>query len=107
VRAELFAHKNITVSTVNPGYVNTSVSVNALRANGQKNNQNDALHEEGYSPQYVSWAIINAIIEKKNEVLVAVLFHKMGIWVRFFWPELFFWSMYLRAKRILQNNFQD
>jgi dehydrogenase/reductase SDR family protein 7B len=107
VRAELFAHKNIHVSTVNPGYVNTNVSVNALTSDGHKNNQNDALHEEGFSTQYVSWQIINAILNKSNEVLVDIPLHRVGIWLRFFFPSLFFWMMSVRAERILQNNFQD
>jgi short-subunit dehydrogenase len=107
VRAELFAHKNITVSNVNPGYVNTNVSINALTSDGHKNNQNDALHEEGFSTQYVSWEIINAILNKDMEVLVAIFPHRVGIWIRFFFSDIFFWSMSNRAKRILQNNFQD
>lgn len=82
LRAELFDHKNINVVALNPGYINTNVSVNALTSDGNKNNMNDADHKNGFSSQHVAWEIINAILDKRKEVLVATIVHRVGIWIR-------------------------
>ena len=47
VRGELYAHNNIQVLNVQPGYINTNVSINALTSDNQKNNVNDDDHRNG------------------------------------------------------------
>lgn len=47
VRGELYAHDNIQVLNVQPGYINTNVSINALTSDNQKNNMNDDDHRNG------------------------------------------------------------
>ena len=47
VRGELYAHDNIQMLNVQPGYINTNVSINALTSDNQKNNMNDDDHRNG------------------------------------------------------------
>lgn len=75
---------------VQPGYINTNVSVNALGGDGSKNNMNDDDHRNGFSSNYVAQEMINAIVNKEKEVLVAILLHRIAIWLRFFFPNIFF-----------------
>lgn len=90
LRAELFKHKNISVINAQPGYIDTNVSINALTGGGLKNNQNDDDHRNGFSSYYVAQVIIDSILNKESEVLIAILLHRAGIWLRFFCPNLFF-----------------
>ncbi len=82
------------------------MSVNALTGDGQKNNQNDDDHRNGFSPNYVAQIMIDSIINKKNEVLIAILLHRLAIWLRFFMPNVFFQAMFMRAKSTFNKKFQ-
>lgn len=82
------------------------MSVNALTGDGQKNNQNDDDHRNGFSPNYVAQIMIDSIINKKNEVLIAILLHRLAIWLRFFMPNVFFQAMFMRAKSTFKKKFQ-
>jgi dehydrogenase/reductase SDR family protein 7B len=106
LRGELYLHKNIDIINCQPGYINTNVSINALTSDGQTNSQNDDDHKKGYEPSYVSHRIMRAIINHEKEVLIAVLFHRMGIWLRFFAPSIYFWVMYLRGKSTFEKKYQ-
>lgn len=99
-------HKNIDVINVQPGYINTNVSLNALTNDGQKNNTNDDDHRKGYPPNYVAQRLLKAIVKQEKEVLVSVFMHRVGIWLRFFSPTLYFWAMNLRAKQSFDRKFQ-
>jgi dehydrogenase/reductase SDR family protein 7B len=94
------------VVNVQPGYINTNVSINALTSDGNKNSQNDDDHRNGFEPNYVARRMIYAILRGDKEVLVAVLLHRLAIWLRFFTPNLFFWAMKLRAKKTYDKKFQ-
>ena len=100
-------HKNIDVINVQPGYINTNVSINALTQDGQKNNTNDDDHRNGFDPNYVAQVVIRSILNRDKEVLVAILYHKFAIWLRFFFPNIFAWFLYRRAKKLHSRNFND
>jgi dehydrogenase/reductase SDR family member 7B len=107
LRAELHSHRNISVINAQPGYINTNISLNALTSTASQNQQNDDEHRNGFDPNYVSRIVIRAIIEKKSEVMIMVLLHRIAIWLRFFSPNLFFAIAQKRGKRMSANNFQD
>lgn len=107
LRGELFDHQNINVINVQPGYINTNVSLNALRSDGVKNNTNDDDHRLGFSPNYVAQVMIRSILSKEKEVIVAFLLHRMAIWLRFFFPNLAAFVLLKRAKRMYGKNFND
>lgn len=107
LRGELFNHKNIDIINIQPGYINTNVSLNALRSDGSKNNTNDDEHRLGFSPNYVAQVMINSILNRDQEVLVAIFIHRIAIWLRFFFPNLAAWILQKRAQRIQAKNFND
>ena len=98
LRSELFEYKNINVLSTYPGYINTDVSINALRDDGSKNSVNDEDHTDGYSPNYVAQVIINGIYDRKKELFISVLLHRVAVWLRFFSPTLFHYLMLKRAQ---------
>ena len=59
-----------------------------------------------YEPNYVAQRMITSILNKDKEVLVAILLHKVAIWIRFFFPNLFFWFMSKRAKKTFDKKYQ-
>jgi len=82
------------------------VSINALTSAGIANAQNDDDHRKGFDPNYVGQVVIDSILTKKKEVMITVLLHRLAIWLRFMFPNLFSWAMYIRAKGTLAKNFQ-
>lgn len=106
LRAELYAHRNIDVINVQPGYINTNVSINALTSDGNVNSQNDDDHRNGFDPNDVARRMINSILNRDREVLVAILLHRVAIWLRFFFPNVFASFMYKRAKSTYDKKFQ-
>lgn len=100
-------HKNIDVINIQPGYINTNVSINALTSDGAKNNTNDDDHRQGYDPNYVAQVVIRSILNRDKEVLVAILKHRFAIWLRFFCPNLLAKFLDKMAEKRLKKNFQD
>ena len=106
LRAELFQHRNIEVINAQPGYIDTNVSINALTNDGQKNNSNDDDHRKGFAPNYVAQRILRSIVRKDREELITVLLHRVAIWLRFFFPNIYFWAMFIRARQSHDRKFQ-
>ncbi len=79
---------------------------NALTSGRLKNNMNNDDHLDCFSTTYIAHKIIRAIVDKKNETLIAVPLHRLAIWLRFFWPDLFFYFMYRRGEKTFQREFQ-
>lgn len=107
LRSELFAHKNIDVINCQPGYINTNISNNAMTGSGGTNNTNDDLHRNGFDPNYVGQVVIDSILDRKKEVLIAILLHKIAIFARFFLPNIFAKIMQKRANGMFDRNFQE
>ena len=107
LRGELFNHKNIDIINIQPGYINTNVSLNALRSDGSKNNTNDDEHRLGFCPNFVAKVMIESILKRDQEVLVAIFLHRVAIWLRFFFPNLAAWILRKRAQKIHDKNFND
>lgn len=107
LRAELYLHKNIDIINCQPGYIDTNVSINALTSDGQSNGSNDDNHRKGFSPNYVGQVVIDSILGRKREVMIAIFLHRFAIWARFLCPNLFARVMAIRAKKTFANKFQD
>lgn len=107
LRAELFSHRNIDVINCQPGYINTNISINALKGSGDSNNVNDDLHRNGFCPNFVGQVVIDSILNRRKEVLISVFFHRFAIWARFFFPNVFAKVMYSRAKKMFKQDFND
>ncbi|EFN72306.1 Dehydrogenase/reductase SDR family protein 7-like [Camponotus floridanus] len=96
-RAELF-DKNIKITVISPGYIKTSLSLNALTENGQVYGLMDKTTENGYQPEFVAECILKSVLKQEKEVTIAPFSPKVAIVLRTLFPSLFFWIMQKRAK---------
>ncbi|CAM9416347.1 unnamed protein product [Pylaiella littoralis] len=102
-RAE-HAHRGIGVLNVFPGYVRTSLSVNALTADGTKHAQMDATTAKGRDPREasnhffkVADEIWQSVAERKDEVVIADLKTNVAVLLRALAPRTLFGIMAKRA----------
>jgi short-subunit dehydrogenase len=96
LRAELWKDsKEIYVTIICPGWINTNLSLVALKGDGSPQNAKDDTHEKGLSPDYVAKKIVNAILNKKSEIYVGGLKETTAGYVKRFFPGLF--------ERIIRN----
>ncbi|GAB1868246.1 Dehydrogenase/reductase SDR family protein 7-like [Camponotus japonicus] len=96
-RAELW-DKNIKITVISPGYIKTSLSLNALTENGQVYGLMDKTTENGYQPEFVAECILKSVLKQEKEVTIAPFSPKATIVLRTLFPSLFFWIMQKRAK---------
>jgi dehydrogenase/reductase SDR family protein 7B len=98
LRAELYKHENIDIINCQPGYINTNIAINALTSEGIAQNTNDDDHRKGFDPNDVAQIVIDSILNRDKEVLIAIFLHRIAIWARFFIPNIFSAIMSKRAK---------
>ncbi|XP_047348269.1 dehydrogenase/reductase SDR family protein 7-like [Vespa velutina] len=101
-RAELAEH-NIKVTVISPGYIKTALSLNALTGTGETYGVMDQTTEQGYSPKYVAKKVLQAVLKKEKDVIIATIIPKCGILLRFLCPSLYFWLMEKRAKKFTKE----
>ncbi|XP_018302950.1 dehydrogenase/reductase SDR family protein 7-like isoform X2 [Mycetomoellerius zeteki] len=101
-RAEL-SDKNIKFTVVNPGYIKTSLSLNALTGNGQVYGIMDKTTESGFQPKYVAECILKSILKQEKEVTIASFSPKCAIVLRTLFPSLYFWIMQKRARKLARD----
>lgn len=82
-------HKdNISVTLVCPGFVNTNVSKNALIGDGSSQGKMDVATENGIQPDHFAKLMARAIQKKKEEVYIAGVKEKLGVFTKRFFPKL-------------------
>lgn len=90
LRAELWKDsKSIYVTMICPGWVRTSISLNALIGDGTKLNQMDSTTSDGLEPKVVAKKIISAINSKRNEVYIGGLKEVSAVYLKRFFPGIF------------------
>uniref|UniRef100_T1K731 Uncharacterized protein n=2 Tax=Tetranychus urticae TaxID=32264 RepID=T1K731_TETUR len=100
LRAELSSiQPDINVLAVNPGYIRTNLSLNALSSDGSLYNRVDETTASGMDPKTVADEISLAIYQKKKELFLSTFTHKLAIILRYLFPSLFFILMSKRAKK--------
>jgi short-subunit dehydrogenase len=87
LRAEHFKD-NIAVSLVCPGFVNTNVSKNALTGNGTPQQKMDVATANGIAPERFAKLMAKAIKNQREEVYIAGVKEKLGVYVKRFYPKL-------------------
>ena len=87
LRAEVYKD-NIDITLICPGYVNTQVSINALTADGSKQNTMDKATENGLLPEEFAEKAIKAIANKKQEVVIGGIKEKFAVYIKRFFPKL-------------------
>ncbi|NXP97858.1 DRS7B reductase, partial [Vidua macroura] len=98
LRAEVEQY-DIEVTVVSPGYIQTNLSLNAVTADGSRYGVMDKTTAEGQTAAEVAQVVLNAVGQKKKEVLVAGLTPCLAVYLRNLCPRLFFTLMASRAKK--------
>ncbi|TVZ56506.1 short-subunit dehydrogenase [Lutibacter sp. Hel_I_33_5] len=87
LRAEHY-QDNIPVTLVCPGFVQTNVSKNALTGDGSPQQKMDVATQNGIHPKKFAKLMAKAIFKKKEEVYIAGLKEKSGVYAKRFYPKL-------------------
>lgn len=90
LRAELWKDsKNIYVTLVCPGWINTNLSMTALTGDGSPQNRKDDTHQKGMSPATFAKKLTHAILKRKEEVYIGGTKEVLAIYLKRFVPGLF------------------
>jgi short-subunit dehydrogenase len=87
LRAEIYKY-NIAVTLVCPGFVNTTISINALTGDGKPQQKMDTATQNGIDPNKFAKLMAKAIYNKKEEVYIGGFKEKLGVFVKRFSPKL-------------------
>jgi short-subunit dehydrogenase len=97
LRCEVF-DKGINVSIICPGFIKTNVTINSVTANGEKYGIMDANQENGMPVMNCAQQILDAISNKKEEVLIGGK-EKFGVYIKRFFPGYF--SKMIRKRKVV------
>lgn len=87
LRAELYDN-NVSITLICPGFVNTNVSMNALKGDGSKQNKLDNATAKGLNPDDFAKIALNAIAQKRQEIVIGGFMEKLAVYVKRFFPRL-------------------
>ncbi|XP_063170801.1 dehydrogenase/reductase SDR family member 7B isoform X2 [Candoia aspera] len=90
---------NIEVTVVSPGYIQTNLSLNAVTSDGSQYGVMDKTTSEGKAATDVARVVLNAVGEKKKEVVVAGFLPSLAVYLRALCPTLFFTFTARRARK--------
>ncbi|MGJ4748345.1 SDR family oxidoreductase [Leptospira sp. SA-E8] len=80
---------NLKVLLVYPGFIKTKISENAISGNGTKHGKMDQAIANGIEVEECAREILNAIASEKNEIVIAGLKERFGIFLHKYFPKLF------------------
>lgn len=90
LRAELWKEgRQFAVTLICPGWVRTSITLNALTGDGSKLNQMDRTTQHGLTPEHCAQKIIQAVQAKKQEVYIGGWKEVGGVYIKRWFPRLF------------------
>ncbi|NWQ63910.1 DRS7B reductase, partial [Neopipo cinnamomea] len=98
LRAEVEQY-DIDVTVVSPGYIQTNLSLNAVTADGSRYGVMDKTTAQGQTAAEVAQVVLNAVGQRKKEVLVVGLTPFLAVYLRNLCPRVFFTLMASRAKK--------
>ncbi|KAM8845024.1 dehydrogenase/reductase SDR family member 7B isoform 2-T2 [Spinachia spinachia] len=98
LRAEMEQY-GIPVTVISPGYIRTSLSVNAVTGDGSKYGVLDKTTAMGRDPGDVAQAVASAVRHRSKDVVLAGSLPNVAIYLRTMWPALFFKLMASRARK--------
>ena len=90
------APRGVKVVLVLPGYVATSLSLNALRADGSTYNRMDESTRRGYPPELVARRVADGVAKGRREVWIMQFKGRLAIYVGFVAPALLEWFLTLQ-----------
>lgn len=83
---------NINVTIICPGYVNTNVTINALKGDGSANNAKSDSNSSGLPPDVFAEKALRAIAKQKQEVIIGGK-ETFTIYIKRFFPSLLNWIL--------------
>jgi short-subunit dehydrogenase len=89
---------NIDVSIVCPGFIQTSITMNALMGDGKPQMKMDSVTKHGMPVDKCARLIRKAISNRKEEVYVSGAKEKLGAYMKRFVPTLF--SKFIRTAKV-------
>ena len=89
LRAESY-NDGIRVTIICPGYIKTSVSVNALNEKGQQYGKMDANQAKGLDVDLCATKIIRAAAAGKKEVYIGGFTEVLAVYLKRYWPGLLY-----------------
>jgi short-subunit dehydrogenase len=99
LRSEMWKESpQIYVTMICPGFINTNLSITALKGDGTSQGKKDDTHSKGMSPKVVALAIIEAIEKKKREIYVGGRREKTAAYLHRYLPGLF--SKLIRTAKV-------
>jgi dehydrogenase/reductase SDR family protein 7B len=97
----------INVGVLSPGYVNTNLSLNALRADGATYGRMDASTARGYAPEFVARMVYAAVQQRLPDVVLADVTARVGIMLYALAPQLLDRIMVARTRKERANMLRD
>ncbi len=97
LRAEV-ANLGINVTVISPGYVATSLSLNALNSDGSAYGKTDSTTASGMSPADVASRVLSSIAAGEPDVILADSKVMAAIQIKTLFPDLMALLMKKRAK---------
>ncbi|XP_070082729.1 dehydrogenase/reductase SDR family member 7B isoform X6 [Equus przewalskii] len=89
----------IEVTVISPSYIHTSLSLNAVTADGSRYGVMDEKTAQGRSPVEVARDVLAAVGKRKKDVILADLLPSLAVYLRTLAPGLFFSLMASRARK--------
>lgn len=86
LRAEIWK-ENVQVTIVLPGYIQTNISVNAVREDGARYGKMDENQAKGMKASVCAQKILSAVLKGKHEVLIGGK-ETLGVYLKRFFPAL-------------------
>nr|XP_037287526.1 dehydrogenase/reductase SDR family protein 7-like isoform X1 [Rhipicephalus microplus] len=94
------AQYDVHVCIVSPGYIRTNLSMNALTGTGAVYGVMDETTATGMAPEDVADIVVEAVVNKRTDVVIAGFIPRLVLLMRVLTPWLYFAIMKGRAKRL-------
>lgn len=94
------AQYDVHVCIVSPGYIRTNLSMNALTGTGAVYGVMDETTATGMAPEDVADIVVEAVVNKRTDVVIASFIPRLVLLMRVLTPWLYFAIMKGRAKRL-------
>lgn len=91
---ERFSTQILVVSAT---YMDTGFGRRALNTEGKPMDKDDSNQSKGLMPSYAAERIMNALVNRNTELILAPLSQRFAIFLRWFYPSLFFYVIYRRG----------
>lgn len=104
LRSELFA-TDISICVINPSYIRTNLSINAMTGSGEQYGSMDSTTASGMDPKEVAQSVFTSVINNEKQLILSPFLPKIAILIRFFLPNIYFYLMNKRAQKESKNRF--